>query len=210
MTRLTPTQFRELKWEIVEQLKPGNEVIDATTITIIRERAAAVLKSKLPASSEQYDDLLTQVLDELLGYGPLTPLLRDGSNMEIFVDGPKAVYTRKWSQRGRKRIALVFESETHLKDIIIRFLKSMNLDISENDAMVEGKLRDDAGFPCDGRVFATFPPATIHGPTLSIVWMPKWSRDYKQELQGWELACNGAVSTYEFTAEASSHVAKAF
>jgi hypothetical protein len=207
MTRLTPTQFRNLKCEIVKQLKPDNEEMNTGTITDVTERASQVLKSKLASSSEQYDELLIQILDELVAYGPLTTLLRDRSNMEIFVDGPNAVYTRKYS-RERKRTALSFESETHLRDIIVRFLRSMNLQISEDKPMVEGRLPDGM-FPYDGRVYATFPPATIHGPTLSIVVMPKWnSNSESPELRGWEAACNGDLSTYEFTSEPSSHSAR--
>jgi len=104
--------------------------------------------------------LLEWVSADILGYGPLEPLLGDESITEVMVNGPGRVYIER---RGLiEETEVVFENEAHLRRIIDRIVSPLGRRVDESSPMVDARL------PNGYRVNATIPPLALDGPTLTI------------------------------------------
>ena len=104
--------------------------------------------------------LLAIVIADILGYGPLEPLLQDDSITEVMVNGPKRVYVER---RGLiEPSEVVFEDEAHLRRIIDRIVSPLGRRVDESSPMVDARL------PNGYRVNATIPPLALDGPALTI------------------------------------------
>lgn len=127
----------------------------------IRELAARLLaEGSAPLSAAQRQALVTQVEDELLGFGPLEPLLRDPSVSDILVNGPNEVYLER---RGKlEPTSIVFNDELHLMNIIDRIVSAVGRRVDEASPMVDARLKDGS------RVNVIIPPLALDGPVLSI------------------------------------------
>jgi len=104
--------------------------------------------------------LFEQIVAEILGFGPLEPLLRDPSITEIMVNGPKNVYI----ERGGKieRAPASFENNDHVMRIIDRIVAPLGRRVDETSPTVDARLPDGS------RVNAVIPPISLVGPTLTI------------------------------------------
>lgn len=109
---------------------------------------------------DERDALVTAVVDEALGLGPLEPLLRDPSVTEIMVVGPQRVFVER---AGRLTEAAVrFHDEPHLLHVIDRILAPLGRRIDEASPMVDARLPDGS------RVNAVIRPLALDGPALTI------------------------------------------
>ncbi len=104
--------------------------------------------------------LLEWVLADILGYGPIDPLLKDGSVTEIMVNGPHEIFI----ERGGliERTEVTFENDAHLMRIIDRIVSPIGRRVDESSPMVDARL------PSGFRVNATIPPLSLDGPLLTI------------------------------------------
>lgn len=106
------------------------------------------------------EEVIQQVIDEVLGYGPITPLLRDQSISEIMVNGPNQIYVEK---KGKiERTKTVFRDNQHLYTIIERIISPLGRRIDESMPMVDARLPDGS------RVNAIIPPLALNGCVLTI------------------------------------------
>ena len=106
------------------------------------------------------DRLIEQILDEILGLGPLEPLLHDETISDVLVNGAKQIYVER---RGKlERSAIVFKDDQHLLHIIDRIVTRVGRRVDESSPMVDARLLDGS------RVNAIIPPLAIDGPSLSI------------------------------------------
>ncbi len=104
--------------------------------------------------------MLDWVQSDILGYGPIEPLLQDGSITEVMVNGPKNVYVE---QNGLiEKTNIVFEDNAHLMRIIDRIVSPIGRRVDESSPMVDARL------PNGYRVNATIPPLSLEGPVLTI------------------------------------------
>jgi len=104
--------------------------------------------------------LLEWVSADILGYGPLEPLLGDEAITEVMVNGPGRVYIER---RGLiEESEVVFENEAHLRRIIDRIVSPLGRRVDESSPMVDARL------PNGYRVNATIPPLALDGSTLTI------------------------------------------
>ncbi|MBR9856430.1 MAG: CpaF family protein [Gammaproteobacteria bacterium] len=137
--------------------------------TISREQASEQIErlcfqlmqdSSTPLSLESRKKIVRQILDEVLGHGPLEPLLADPGIADIMVNGAKNIYVER---RGRiERVPLTFTDDDHLMGVIERIVSSVGRRIDELSPMVDARLKDGS------RVNAIIPPLALNGPTLSI------------------------------------------
>ena len=104
--------------------------------------------------------LLDWVLSDILGYGPLEPLLQDDSITEVMANGPDTVYIERHGII--EKTDVVFENEAHLMRIIERIVSPLGRRVDEASPMVDARL------PNGYRVNATIPPLTLGGPALTI------------------------------------------
>src|SRR5512138_1478221 len=104
--------------------------------------------------------LFEQIAAEILGLGPLHPLLEDDTITEIMVNGPKNVYIER---KGRlHRVPVTFENNDHVMRIIDRIVAPLGRRIDESSPYVDARLQDGS------RVNAVIPPISLVGPTLTI------------------------------------------
>jgi len=104
--------------------------------------------------------LFEQIAAEILGFGPLQPLLEDDSVTEIMVNGAKNIYIER---KGKlHRVPVTFESNDHVMRIIDRIVAPLGRRIDESSPYVDARLPDGS------RVNAIIPPISLVGPTLTI------------------------------------------
>ena len=104
--------------------------------------------------------LLDWVIADILGYGPLEPLLADSSITEVMVNGPKNVYIERYGLIEKTKVT--FENDAHLMRIIDRIVSPIGRRVDESSPMVDARL------PSGYRVNATIPPLSLDGPLLTI------------------------------------------
>jgi pilus assembly protein CpaF len=104
--------------------------------------------------------LYEQIAAEILGFGPLQPLLEDETITEIMVNGAKNIYIER---KGKiLRVPLQFESDEHVMRIIDRIVAPMGRRIDESSPYVDARLPDGS------RVNAVIPPISLVGPVITI------------------------------------------
>jgi pilus assembly protein CpaF len=104
--------------------------------------------------------MLEQITDEILGLGPLEPLLRDETITELMVNGPQQVYIER---EGKLELTNVtFQNDEHVMKIIQRIIAPIGRRVDESSPMVDARLADGS------RVNAIIPPLSLVGPVITI------------------------------------------
>ena len=106
-------------------------------------------------------DVLRQaLLDELIGYGPITPMLRDPAVDEVMVNGPERIFVER---KGRlTETGAKFFDNRHLITIIQRIVEPLGRHVDEASPMVDARLPDGS------RVNAVIPPLALDGPSVTV------------------------------------------
>jgi pilus assembly protein CpaF len=104
--------------------------------------------------------IFKEVLNELLGYGPLQPLLRDPEITEVMVNGPKKVYVEKKGILQKSDV--VFDDDNHVLQIIDRIILPLGRHVDADSPTVDARLPDGS------RVNAVIRPVAIDGPSITI------------------------------------------
>src|SRR5919108_3985399 len=104
--------------------------------------------------------LLEQITDEIIGLGPLEPLLRDESITEIMVNGPRQIYIERAGKLEMTNV--VFQNDDHVMRIIDRIIAPIGRRVDESSPMVDARLTDGS------RVNAIIPPLSLVGPVITI------------------------------------------
>ncbi len=104
--------------------------------------------------------LVTEIRDEMLGLGPLEPLLKDDTITEIMVNGPKKIFVEKLGKLTLTDVK--FQDDQHLMNIIERILTPLGRRIDESSPLVDARLADGS------RVNAIIPPLSLVGPAVTI------------------------------------------
>ncbi|MFL6532808.1 MAG: CpaF family protein [Pseudomonas sp.] len=113
-----------------------------------------------PVSTASRQLIIKQITDEVLGLGPLEPLLADHSVSDILVNGFSSVYVERFGKLQRTDVR--FRDDQHLLNIIDRIVSSLGRRIDESSPLVDARLKDGS------RVNAIIPPLAIDGPSMSI------------------------------------------
>ncbi|MFC4321752.1 CpaF family protein [Litchfieldia salsa] len=109
---------------------------------------------------EEKKQLIEDVQHDLLGYGPITPLLEDPTISEVMVNGPLDVY---YEQNGKLiKSNLLFRDDEHVSRIIEKIVSPIGRRVDESSPMVDARLPDGS------RVNAIIPPLSLKGPSLTI------------------------------------------
>lgn len=127
----------------------------------IREICQRLLdEHSAPVSTSSRQLIIKQIGDEVLGLGPLEPLLADHSVSDILVNGHASVYVERFGKLQRTDVR--FRDDQHLLNIIDRIVSSLGRRIDESSPLVDARLKDGS------RVNAIIPPLAIDGPSMSI------------------------------------------
>ena len=128
---------------------------------MIEEKFDAVLaEDHIVLSRLERQRLFEQIVAEILGYGPLQPLLQDDTITEIMVNGPKKVYIERDGKIERTNV--VFEDDEHLMRIIERIVAPLGRRVDESMPYVDARLPDGS------RVNIVIPPISLIGPVVTI------------------------------------------
>ncbi|OIU69743.1 CpaF family protein [Rossellomorea aquimaris] len=146
---------------IIEELKKQTGHSEEQEKLIIKELSEEFIKEEGGRMTfEEKQMLIESVEDELLGYGPITPLLEDHSISEIMVNGPKQVY---YEQDGKLiRSSVTFRDDAHVQRVIEKIVSPIGRRVDESSPMVDARL------PNGSRVNAIIPPLSLIGPTVTI------------------------------------------
>jgi pilus assembly protein CpaF len=127
----------------------------------IRRSAEQMLRDRRDMlTAQEKEQLVTEVIDETFGLGPLEPLLKDPAISDIMINGPDTVYIER---NGRLEMTRVkFANNDHLLKIIQRIVSAVGRRIDETSPMVDARLADGS------RVNAIIPPLALDGPLVSI------------------------------------------
>jgi pilus assembly protein CpaF len=111
-------------------------------------------------NQEERKQLVSDILDELLGLGPLEPLLQDQSITDILVNGHDVVFVERGGVL--ERVETRFKDERHLLRIIQKIVSAVGRRVDESSPFVDARLPDGS------RVNAIVPPLAVDGSLLSI------------------------------------------
>jgi pilus assembly protein CpaF len=149
----------------------GPELFAAETTEDLSERVLRTVMEQLaldrtPLTRDERRQIVREITDDILGYGPLEPFLRDDTVTEIMVNGHDKVYIERAGKIEPTDAS--FLDDAHLMRIIDKIVSQVGRRVDESSPMVDARLPDGS------RVNAIIPPLSLRGPTLTI---RKFSRD---------------------------------
>tara|TARA_R110002110_G_scaffold260260_1_gene475858 strand:+ start:42856 stop:44601 length:1746 start_codon:yes stop_codon:yes gene_type:complete len=154
---------RKVQPELVERIDVGaavalpREELEAQIADIVTE---ILHDEKLQLNQFEQQDLVKVLLDEMLGLGPLEPLLADEDITDIMVNGYNQVYVERFGKLELTDVA--FRDNKHVMNISTRIVSHIGRRIDESSPLVDARLADGS------RVNIIIPPLAIDGPTISI------------------------------------------
>lgn len=168
-TSYIPEEYFELKARIHDRLL---DLIDLTLIdkldreslsVQIRKVIEIILReesNRLPLNLTEREKIFSEIMDEVLGYGPLEPLLKDPTISDILVNTYKNIYIERLGKLESTDVR--FKDDAHLMRIIDKIVSTVGRRIDESTPMADARLPDGS------RVNAIIPPLALDGPILSI------------------------------------------
>jgi pilus assembly protein CpaF len=133
---------------------------------VLRSVTEQLTLDRTPLTREERRQLVREITDDILGYGPLEPFLRDDSVTEVMVNAHDRIYVERSGRLERTQAAFV--DNAHLLRIIDKIVSQVGRRVDESSPMVDARLPDGS------RVNAIIPPLALRGPTLTI---RKFARD---------------------------------
>ena len=159
----------ESEWKLIiyERLL---DVMDLSLISSIEEQQARVQIREIcmhlmgeeaaPLNHDQRKRVIKCIEDEVMGLGPLEPLIADSTVADVLVNAHNSVYVERHGKLEKTDVR--FNDDTHLMNIIDRIVSAVGRRIDESSPMVDARLADGS------RVNAIIPPLSVDGPVLSI------------------------------------------
>jgi pilus assembly protein CpaF len=162
----TRESFREAKYRVqnrlINELDPKLDLSNQVEVRRQIEELFGKIADEegLALTRAERVRMLEQITDEILGLGPLEPLLRDETITEVMVNGPQQVYIER---EGRLELTNVtFQNDEHVMKIIQRIIAPIGRRVDESSPMVDARLADGS------RVNAVIPPLSLVGPVITI------------------------------------------
>jgi pilus assembly protein CpaF len=119
-----------------------------------------ILVERLALNTEELNDFVSEILDEMTGLGPLEPLLKDPSIADILINGHESVYVERSGVL--EPCAIRFKDEAHLLRIINKIVAAVGRRVDESHPMCDARLLDGS------RVNVAVRPIGVDGPLVSI------------------------------------------
>jgi pilus assembly protein CpaF len=161
---LPPDVYADVHRRVVKELGPllyddtvqGDELEDRLREVIVE----AFIASGLPTEGELFHQFVTDIRNDVIGYGPIDEYLADDSVTEVMVNGPNIVFV----ERAGKVIEVPsgFVDGTHVRRVIDKIVSNVGRRVDEASPMVDARLPDGS------RVNAVIPPLALDGPFLTI------------------------------------------
>jgi len=117
-------------------------------------------RDQTPMPAAERAALAQQISDEILGYGPLEPFLRDPDVTEVMVNGHDTIYIERFGKI--EQVDAAFSDEAHMRRTIDKIVGRVGRRVDESSPMVDARLPDGS------RVNAIIPPLAVDGPSLTV------------------------------------------
>ncbi|HCD41802.1 MAG TPA: hypothetical protein DEQ54_04160, partial [Firmicutes bacterium] len=156
---------KEIDAELLERVSSAEDKerlakeVEKVSLVVLNEEPLPIIRSEKTR-------IINEVIDDVMGFGPITPLLEDETVTEIMVNGPEKVYVERGGRI--EQSAVRFRDEGHVMHIIERIVAPIGRRIDEASPMVDARLPDGS------RVNAVIPPVSLVGPCITI---RKFSRE---------------------------------
>ena len=159
--------YQKIKGDVHHQLierldlgKISDENIDNVKKQVRPLIGELIAAQSVPLSGSERLSLVEEIIDEVFGFGPLEPILKDPEVSDILINSYKDIYVEKHGKL--QKITMAFRDNRHLLQIIDRIVSRVGRRIDETSPMVDARLPDGS------RVNAIIPPLALNGPTVSI------------------------------------------
>ena len=153
--RLYPLVMERIDSEVATRM--SREELSVQLSTVVAELLGEL---KIQLNQREQRDLVTLMLNDMLGLGPLEVLLADDTVNDILVNGAKNIYVER---KGKlERTDVTFRDDSHVMAIAGRIVSAIGRRIDESTPVVDARLADGS------RVNIIIPPLAIDGPTISI------------------------------------------
>lgn len=135
--------------------------VEGSDEKLVREKIEEILDQESSGITRvEKSRIIDELIDDILGYGPLEPILADPKITELMINGPEYCYVE---EKGKlRRIDLKFRNQEHLLTIIDRIVSSIGRHVDEASPMVDARLKDGS------RVNVIIPPLSLVGPVMTI------------------------------------------
>ena len=155
---------KKIHTKLLAELDTG-KIGDSFTNDAMKQQISNLIETLLqeegvPLAQNDKKKLIEELIDDILGLGPIEPLLRDATVNDILVNGPKTVYVER--KGVLEKTDIVFDDESHLMKVIGRIVSNVGRRVDESSPMVDARLADGS------RVNAIVLPLAIDGASLSI------------------------------------------
>lgn len=162
--RLQTPDLAKIKTYLIDslsrELETRHSSYDEIRLMVNRHLAQVFAQTKLELPETMRVQLFREVLDELLGFGPIQPLLEDPEITEVMVNGPNLVYIEKAGKLIKTQVT--FDDDTHIRRVIDRIVLPLGRAVDPDHPTVDARLPDGS------RVNAVIPPVAIDGPSITI------------------------------------------
>jgi pilus assembly protein CpaF len=153
--RLHQKLLEKINFAALEKLESAQ--IEQQIGEIVRE---LLHEEQVPLNQKEHGQLVSDIIDEVLGLGPIEPLIKDPTVSDILINTYNQVYVER---KGRLQLTPVrFKDDRHLLRIIGKIVSSVGRRVDESSPMVDARLKDGS------RVNAIVPPLAVDGPLVSI------------------------------------------
>ncbi len=153
--RIYPLIMERIDSEVASKL--GRTELSQQLAGVVSE---ILVEQKIQLNQTEQRDLVTLLLNDMLGLGPLEPLLADETINDIMINGPKQVFVER---RGKLQLTdVTFRDNQHVMAIATRIVTAIGRRIDESTPLVDARLADGS------RVNIIIPPLAIDGPSISI------------------------------------------
>jgi len=166
-TGTSTAEFERIKTDLHNELLESLdfEQVGNTPREELQQRLRVTLTERvearnLPLNRLERERLVEEILDNILGLGPLEPLLRDPEISDIMINGPFTVFVERKGKLVKTNVT--FNDNDHLMQIIDRIVSAVGRRVDETNPMVDARMRDGSRFN------AIIPPLALDGATVSI------------------------------------------
>lgn len=150
--------------KVISMLKEGpveiekNKEVLARRINLLVDKVIENENIQMPKIEQRR--ITEEIVDDTIGYGPITPFLLDTSISEIMVNGPKQIYIER---NGKLELTdITFRDDEHVMNVIERIVAPIGRRVDESMPMVDARLPDGS------RVNVIIPPLSLSGPVITI------------------------------------------
>ena len=166
-SRLSRTKIEQARRAIQPEVMSRIDLAAAVSLPrheLVRQLEDVVsellLEHRLQLNRPEQDDVVNQIVNDMLGLGPLEPLLADESITDIMINGPKQIYVERHGKLDLTSVT--FEDNTHLLNICNRIVSRIGRRVDESSPICDARLLDGS------RVNIIIPPLAIDGASVSI------------------------------------------